>query len=99
MEIRLNDRFAIRSDARNYCLATVSKRKKTGEEYYKDFAFFTNLETLLKYCAEFDIRDDELKDIREIHQRINELKADITRVAGSLPKVCETLQRQRERMF
>jgi hypothetical protein len=79
MEIRLNNKYLISSDAYGLSLGRIKKRQKDGEEYTQNFAHFSKIEEAFTRILEQDIKDSEAT---EICQLLAELKASKEMVAN-----------------
>ena len=65
--------WKIESDEMNVTLYRRYVSKKSGREYWKAHTYYATVANALKSLIDIGVRDSELKDLKSINQRIDEL--------------------------
>ncbi len=69
--------WRISSEGENVILSRRLVNKKTGKEYWKTHGYFSSLTFALLELVNQSIRDTELKDLRTVCDKIDQLRKDI----------------------
>ena len=77
MEINLNDKYVITSDAYCYVLNKKMVNKKTNEEYLSAVGYYGNLEQLIDSLINREVRESEVTSIQGVLEVIENAKNDI----------------------
>ena len=77
MEINLNDKYVITSDAYCYVLNKKMVNKKTNEEYLSAVGYYGNLEQLIDSLINREVRESEATSIQGVLEVIENAKNDI----------------------
>lgn len=91
--------YLLRADSLQYIVAKPTKTGKGAGTSEQALGYFTSLPGALKFIVEQGVRETEFRDIAEVSQRIEEIKAQINKALGviaSTPDVLESLRRTAE---
>ncbi len=74
--IKIGDNFALGANSLNIILYEkhIGKQgKNKGKEIWREFAYFSTPHNALDYLVEHEVRKTELKDVKTVCQKIDEL--------------------------
>lgn len=77
MEINLNDKYVITSDAYCYVLNKKMVNKKTNEEYLSAVGYYGDLKHLVDSLINREVRESEATSIQGVLEVIENAKNDI----------------------
>lgn len=86
MVIKINERFEIHADERNYILyenKEVKEGKNKGAIRQDVIGYYRDLKQTLKKLVDFSVMADDLQGVKEVIKRLDEIKADIDRLKNA----------------
>lgn len=83
MEIRIDKKYAIRSDDKNYILSEeriTKEGKKIGAKYWYDIGFYRNLEQLLIEYKHLIVRTSSIHTFRDLILALTKVDATFQQI-------------------
>lgn len=77
IEIKLKDNWYLRSDKRQYKLSQLTKVTDKGKKRWKDRAHCTTLECIFKKYKDFNLREPDSTNFKELLTKTQEINKDI----------------------
>jgi len=70
-------KYKVESDSMNVTVSEKKVNQKKGTEYWASIAFFSTVKGALNYLVNLEVKNTELKDLKSVDKRIDELEAII----------------------
>ena len=70
-------KYKVESDSMNVTVSEKKVNKKAGKEYWVSIAFFSTVKGALNYLVNLEVKNTELKDLKSVDKRIDELEVII----------------------